>query len=182
MPDASFPKFSTIEHPSLDELVTPPVRFGVDYWCKLRGTRRFPARGDLQFRALAGMLRTMSLLRVLDGGADFEHRFVGDAQVRAFNVVLQNRKFSEIAKEAPQLIAISRPHFLHVVESRSPLGLKGRTGLDADAVAFTEVEEVFLPFGDSDAAVDHIAVFSSYSLRLASFADYAGRVPAEPSS
>jgi hypothetical protein len=179
MPDAPFPKFSTIEHPPLDELVTPPVRFGVDYWQRLRGTRPFPARRDLQFRALAGMLRYMSLLRVIDGGADFEHRFVGDAQVLAFNVTLQNRKFSEIAKEAPQLIAISRQHFLHVVKSRSPMGLKGHTGRDVDAVVFAEVEEVFLPFGDSDEAVDHIAVFSSYSSRLASPDDRALR--AEPS-
>jgi hypothetical protein len=176
MPDAPFPRYSTVEYPALDELKTPPVRFAVNYWRDLRGTRPFPARADLQFRALASMLRYMSLVRVLDGGADFEHRFVGDAQVSAFSVKLQNRCFSDIEKEAPQLIAISRPSFQRVVESRSPLGLKGHTGRDAAAVVFTEVEEVFLPFGDSDEAVDHIAVFSSYSSRLAPPADYSARL------
>lgn len=104
----------------------------------------------------------MSLVKVIDGGADFEHRIVGDGHVQAFRVSLQNRRFSEIACEAPELISISQPNFLKVVQTRAPLAFRGNTGRDAVNVLFTNVESIFLPLGETDEAVDHVVVFGVY--------------------
>lgn len=163
---AQIPPVSLFEFPPVDQLQAAPIRLALDHWRMLRGQRAFPARRDLQFRALAGVLPYMSLLRVIDGGADFEHRFMGDVQVRAFRVKMQNRKFSEIARDAPELIAASRPQFERVVSSRAPLGMRSRSGHEARDVVFTEVEGIFLPFGDADEAVDHVAVVSAYASRI----------------
>jgi hypothetical protein len=155
---------TVFEWPKLDELETAPLKMAVEYWRSVRGPRLFPSRKELKPRAIAPVLPYLALLKVIDGGADFEHRIVGDAQVRAFRVRVQNRRFSEIAAEAPELVSVSRPLFLKVVQTRAPLCWRARTGYDAVDVIFKEVEGVLLPLGETEEAVDHVAAINTYKL------------------
>lgn len=132
-------------------------------WTTLRGERRWPARKEMTLRQMAGLLPYMSLVKVLGDGIDFEHRIVGDAIVQAFNVPIQNRRFSEIAKEAPMLIESSFALFRQVAATGVPIAWRQRVGHNGMHIVFTDAEMVLLPFGDGGDAVDHIAAFGVYS-------------------
>jgi hypothetical protein len=159
---SQLPQASTFEWLDLDQLSKAPLRKAVVYWSAIRGDRLFPSRIDLKVRDLSGLLPYMSLVAVIDGGADFEHRIVGDIVVRAFNVPVQNRRFSEIAREAPQLIEVSFWLFRKVVETRAPLAYMRRVERDTFPVVYTVSEMVLLPLGRSDEAVDHIVGFAAH--------------------
>lgn len=150
---------------TLDEVQSPALRLGAEYWRKLRGERRFPAREDLNPREIAGILTRMNLVKVIDGGADYEFRIVGDAQAQAYNVKLHKRRVSEIAAEAPRLAETKRMLFSKVVNTGAPFAMRTRAGYDVTEVNFSEAEAVFLPLGASDAAVDHLLIFSDYVWR-----------------
>lgn len=161
------PQTSIIEWVALDQLQSDPLRAGLAYWSSVRGERRYPARDDLKAREIAGLLPYMSLLRVIDGGADFEHRIVGDVIVRAFTVPIQNRRFSDIAVEAPELIELSFRLFRQAVELRAPVAWRQRTGREATHTIFTDSEIVLLPLGQTDETVDHIAGFGVHEAKVA---------------
>jgi len=130
-----------------------------NYWMTLRGERPWPAREDMKLRQMAGLVPYMSLVKVLDGGADFEHRIVGDMIVRAFSVPIQNRRFSEIAVDAPLLIEGSLALFRRVVRDQAPLAWQQRVHNNTVHIVTTYTEMLLLPFGQNDDAVDHIAAF-----------------------
>jgi len=160
---SSQPHPSTYEWLTLDQVSRAPLRAAAAYWSKLRGDRRFPARSDLNPRDMRSFLPYISLLAVIDGGADFEHKIVGDIVVRAFSVPIQNRRFSAIAEDAPELIALSFELFRKVVDTRAPLAYLQRSGNDIYHIAYSEAEMVLLPLGQSDDAVDHVAGFAIHS-------------------
>src|SRR5262249_55294607 len=60
----------------LDAIDNPILQQGLAYWHRLRGQRPYPARADLMPRDLSPLLRHVVLLRVLDGGGDYEYRIV----------------------------------------------------------------------------------------------------------
>ena len=169
MPAASsfIPKTSIIEWVPLEQLRGEPLRVAAAYWAMIRGERLFPAREDLKAREIAGILPYMSLVRVIDGGADFEHRIVGDVMVRAFSVPIQNRRFSDIAKEAPELIELAARLFRKAVELRRPVAWRQRTGRESTHTIFTDSEILLLPLGQTDAAVDHIVGFGVHEAKVA---------------
>lgn len=157
---------TAIEYGSLDALTCPAVIAGANYWRILRGQRHFPARGDLRPRDIAGLLRTMSLIRFADG--DYQYRIVGDSVVQAYAVPLQGRWFHEIDTDFPTFGSFTRPILGHVVEDKAPAYIHGRIGRDAPHVNFTDYELAVLPLGPDDETIDHIVVFSNYVLRTAS--------------
>jgi hypothetical protein len=157
------PQASTFEWITLDQVSRAPLRAAVTYWSSLRGARQFPARSALNPRKMSSFLPYISLLAVIDGGADFEHRIVGDVVVTTFCVPVQNRRFSAIAKDAPELIETSFALFRKVVETRAPLAFRQQLGNVTYQVAFAEAEMILLPLGQTDDAVDHVAAFAIHS-------------------
>jgi hypothetical protein len=101
------PQAATFEWITLDQVSRAPLRAAVTYWSALRGDRLFPPRSALNPRKMGSFLPYISLLAVIDGGADFEHRIVGDIVVRSFSVPIQHRRFTAIAKDAPEMIETS---------------------------------------------------------------------------
>jgi hypothetical protein len=155
---------SAVERISFDEIEHPLVRYGVDYWRRLRGERSFPSRDQIKPRDLAPVLSMTSLFKVLDDG-DFEYRIVGDAIVRAYEINLQNRRLSDVETELPSFREFVRPVLVHVAKRRIPIALRGKIGHDAPGTNFTHHENAILPLGAGDDVVDHIITFSNYERR-----------------
>jgi hypothetical protein len=156
---------TSMERITVDEVECPAIRAGVDYWRLLRGQRNFPAREDLRPRDIAGLLRSMSLIRVANG--DFQYRVVGDSVVQAYDIPLQGKWLREIETELPSFGTYVRPILTHVAENRDPLAVRGSIGHNAHRVNFTHYENALLPLGRNDDTVDHILVLSNYVLRPA---------------
>jgi len=133
------------------------------YWRRLRGPRRWPARQEMKLREAAALLPYMSLVKVIAGGADFEHRIVGDTMVQAFSVPIQNRRFSDIAADAPMLIESSLVLFRKVVALGEPIAWRQRVVRDELRIICVEAEMVLLPFGADDDGIDHIAAFGVHN-------------------
>src|ERR1041385_8524565 len=70
------------------------VREGVTYWRRIRGPRRFPSRADVNPRDMTNILRNAVLMRVIDCGADYEYRIVGDAHTVAHGFCMQGKRLS----------------------------------------------------------------------------------------
>lgn len=152
---------ATYEWIDLDSLRSEPLREGARWWRKARGSRPFPAREELKPRQISGLLPYMSLLKVIEGGADFEHRIVGDVMVQAFNVPLQHRRFSDIAPEAPEFIERCFGIFRLVVRSGAPLAWRAVENEETAPLVFRQAEVVLLPLGHK--TVDHLLGFYAHA-------------------
>lgn len=168
VPSELLPATTNFEWISLDDVENVPSRTGIAIWRALRRDRRYPSRADLSPRRIAGLMQYMSLIQVIDGGKDFENRFVGDAVVRAHDVPIARRRFSEVAQDSPVLIEGLLPVARKVLETGAPLAYRGRTGHDMTHVIYTDFEGVMLPLGDSDGAVDHILYIGVCGIQLSS--------------
>ena len=156
------PDKSSVQILSLDELESSPVRVGVNYWRGLRAERKFPARSQLMPRDLSGILRNIVLLRVLDGGRDYQYRIVGDAHVHNYGVNFKNMLSSDIEREAPEHGRLMRTVYEHVRNAQAPLAVRGWIRREILNARFVYHESAFLPFGEDETAVDHILVVSFY--------------------
>ncbi|MEI9886612.1 MAG: hypothetical protein WDN08_08945 [Rhizomicrobium sp.] len=143
---------------SIDEAINPFVKRAVLYWRAVRGDRRFPARGELTLRGMASILPYCVIISVIDGGADFEYRYVGDAQRQAFKTSFKGLRLSLIEGVVPQLGAVLRSVYEHACALGLPFLVRGAVDHDPADPRMLYHETVFLPLGASDAAVDHILV------------------------
>lgn len=154
--------------PSWFEWLTPdtvaqaPLKTGVAWWRAARGNRPYPSKQDLHPRQMSSLLPYMSLVKVIDDGADFEHRIVGDVMVQSFTVQLQKRRFSEIAKDAPVFIERCFSFFRMVVETGAPVGWRSSGDYASCRAVISPGEVVLLPLGRSK--VDHILGIGAHSL------------------
>ncbi len=166
-PEELLPERTNFEVCALDTLASTPAQRGVTLWRLLRVNRKFPSRADLRPRDIVDIMPHMSVAAVIDGGADFENRYVGDAVVRAHDVPIAHRRFSDVAKDMPVLMQGLLPLYRRVVETREPLAYRGRTGHDMDHVVYTDFEGVLLPLGETDDQVDHVVYVGACSLTVA---------------
>lgn len=156
VPSELLPEKTGFDWIATEALVNPYSRQGLEIWNRLRGSRRFPARADLKPRDIVPIIQHMSVIKVIDGGKDFENRFLGDAVVRAHGIPIAGRRFSDIAREAPVLVRRLVPVAERVVAQGEPVAYRGKTGHDMTHVAYTDFEGVMMPLGETDAAVDYI--------------------------
>ena len=120
------PDYTAVHAVALDELDSAVLKLAAEYWRSRLNGRRFPARGDLQPRDLAGILRDMVLVKIIEGGADYEYRIVGDAQAQAYTVPLQGRRISEISVAAPWFGHIAAFTYEYVRRSGEPVAMRGQ--------------------------------------------------------
>lgn len=149
-------------HISLDEIDSPILLQGIALWRALCARRRFPARQDISPRALGSLLRNTTLLRVIDGGKDYEYRIVGDAYVMAHGVSFQGRLWSDTDTLSPGYQSMIKSTYDRVVGEAAPVAMRGwieRSGLTSE---FIYSEYVFLPLGTDGKTVDYILVFAVY--------------------
>ena len=153
----------TVKEITLDQLSSRPVREGAAYWLGLRGTRAYPTRDDISPRQMRGFLRNAILIRILDDGADFEYRIVGDAHVQAYGFHIKGLKLSQmdhlVPGHAPRLA-----HIYNIARNRAaPLALRGWAMRGSEPFHH---ESVFLPLGPGPGTVDHILNITDYTLPL----------------
>jgi hypothetical protein len=108
----------------------------------------------------------MMLIKVIDGGADFDLRVVGDAVVWALRFPVHQRRLSDIGTNAPAFAERNFKFYRSVVENRAPLAIRTHFGPNSSELRFTNVEAAILPLGPSDDVVDHLLAFTNYISRF----------------
>ncbi len=136
---------------------------GIALWRSLSKGRPFPSRADITPRTLKTLLRNTSLVRVIDGGRDYEYRIVGDAFVLAHGGSFQGKRWSETVGVAPGYHDYVKPVFDQVVREAEPVATRGWIDRGTGTTGYIYSEYVFLPLGET--VVDHILVFAVYIRR-----------------
>jgi hypothetical protein len=147
-----------IETKSIDDAKAPCVQKGVAYWRSLCGQRRFPARADLTLRGMAPILPHSVIIEVIDRGADYEYRYVGDIQRQAFKTYFKGIRVTQIEAVAPRLGGVLRAAYEHLRSTGMPFIVRGEIDPDLPSSMFLYHETAFLPLGADDGTVDHLLI------------------------
>lgn len=161
--ELEIPRYSSGRIIALDQLEAATLRQVAEYWSRIKGERRFPARADFTPRALSRLLRHIMLLKVVDG--DYEFRIVGDVQVQAYGENYQGMRLSDLARERPKFAEGLKIFYDGVRMGRSPFAYRGWIGRDMPDTRYSYHEIAFFPLGPSDDAVDHILIAGIYVQR-----------------
>jgi hypothetical protein len=156
------PEKSSTEVIALDALDNVLTQTAANYWRMLRGERNLPPRARLAPRDIRAILRNVVLLRLIDGGADYEYRIVGDMFTWAYDAQFRGMFLSDVERVAPEHGARMRGMYEHVRATAAPLAIQGWVGREHPDARFVYYETVLLPFGDDGETVDHILVTSFY--------------------
>lgn len=159
------------ERVAVEDIGNTVLLDGIDMWRRLAGGRCYPTRKDITPRLLKPLLRNTTLVRVIDGGRDYEYRIVGDAYVMAHGVSFQGRRWSQIADLSPGYHKYIKPIYDEVAHDAAIVGTRGWIERGAGSQGHVYCEYVFLPLGDAE--VDHILVFATY-IRADGLAHVAG--------
>ncbi len=144
----------------LDSVENSLVRAGIGYWRRLKGDRAFPARRQLSPRDIAGLLRNVILVRVVNDGDDYEFRIVGDAHVQMSGFNMQGGHIRDLQRVSPSFATALQKLYGKVLSTRAPFALRG--AMERPGQAPLASESVLLPLGPDDSTIDHILVFSVY--------------------
>jgi len=150
---------------SLDTVESPILRQGIDYWRRLRGERRYPSRQDLMPRDLAPLLRHIVLIRLLEGGADYEYRIVGDAHVQSHGFSMQGQRLSGIDHYSPGYGPVLKSLYDRAVRRRDVYAFRGWMERGIQPRRYIYSESAFMPLGPDETTIDHVLNFSVYSPR-----------------
>jgi hypothetical protein len=166
--ELEIPQYSSGVVLSLDEIESPTLRQVALYWSQLRGDRKFPSRHDFNPRNLKGLLRHITLIKVLNDGEDYQFRVLGDVQVQAYGENFTGMTLSEIGKRHEKFAAGLRVFYEGIRMGRDAFGYRGWIGRDMPDTKYSYHECAFFPMGENSAAVDHILVAGVYVARGAS--------------
>ena len=152
----------TTERIALGELKSPVTCKGLDLWQRSSCGRMFPARGELSAEALSEIMRNTLLLKVVDGGREFECRIVGDAIVVAQGASFKGMKLSDIDEMLPGYGTMLKGIYRYVYDHQEALALRGWFERRADNRSFFH-ETLVLPLGERENDVDHIMVVAVHA-------------------
>lgn len=149
----------------LDAIESPIVRQGVEYWSKLKGERAYPARADMKPRDMSPLLRNIVVIRILDGGADYEYRIVGDAHVISHGFSMQGLRVSDVDRYSPGYGPVLKSLYDRAVRRRDVYAFRGWMERGSKTKQFIYSESVFMPMGPNEGTIDHVLNFSCYTFR-----------------
>lgn len=139
----------------LGDIVNPLLHKALALWTARKGERPFPAREDITPRDMAPFLRYIALVRVLDGGREYQMRVVGDALVQVQGQSFQGLTLGEIDQKLPGYGSLLRPIYDQVVAKAEPLAFRGPISRSPAGRVFFH-ETMIFPLGRD--AVDHVLV------------------------
>ena len=154
---------TSVEFVAPEALTSEPVSRALRYWKDKRGAQRFPSRTQITPRDMMAFLRNIVLVRVLDGGADYEYRIAGDAHVQAFGTDFKGLRLTELEAVEPEYGRATRITYEHVRVLGEPFALRGWVAPTAKS-AFSYHETVFMPLG-TDNQVDHLLIATVFTPR-----------------
>lgn len=146
----------------LEEVGNATLQQGIALWRDIAGEEAFPARSAISARCLKPLLRNTTLVRVIDGGRDYEYRVVGDAYVMAHGTSFQGKKWRDVAAISPGFHAYIKPIYDRVVRTGEPIATCGWIERGAGSKGQVYCEYVYLPLGTAQSVVDHILIFAVY--------------------
>jgi hypothetical protein len=156
---------SSVEAISLSDLETREVREVVGAWKKWRGFHALPAREALVPRDLGRYMANVSLVHVIDDGADYEFRIIGDAHLQAYGTNFTGLRMRDVCASAPKFGKLLKASFDLVRTTGRPYAFRGAVGYDAPDARFSWFETCYLPFGASLSDVAYIVNAASYRPR-----------------
>lgn len=133
---------------------------GLALWRGLEGESRYPPRRAITPRILKPILRNTLLLRVVNGGEDYEYRVVGDAYVMAHGHTFQGKYWSEMGDFAPSFHDFVKQVYDRVVQGGDPVAIRGWIERGCPSTGHVYCEYIYLPLGDG--CVDHILAIAVY--------------------
>lgn len=148
---------------SLGEVDNTVLLNALALWDGLKNGRRYPSRGAITPRILKPILRNTTLMKVIDGGADYEYRIVGDAFVMAHGHSFQGLLWSQTEKQSPGFHKFIKPIYDRVVREGEPLALRGWIERGGASTGHVFSEYLYLPLGEG--SVDHILAVAVYLRR-----------------
>ncbi len=154
------PERSIVEVVAPEQLDNAAGLTAFAYWRMLRGARTLPARADLSPKDMRAILPNVVLLRVIEGGRDYEYRIVGETFVRAYGIQFRGKRLTQVEAVNPEHGARMRNMYEHVRRSANPLALRGWVGQEFVDSRFVYFETVLLPFADDGETVDHLLAVS----------------------
>jgi hypothetical protein len=146
---------------ALEDVESSVVREAVAYWRGLCRGRPFPSRAEILPRDIRGLLRNICLIRVVDGGADYEYRVIGDAHVQAYGFSMQGKLLSAFDHYAPGHGPVLKRLYDRVVRKSEPYALRGWIERSDIQKQYIYSESLFAPLGE-DGVVDHVFNVSVY--------------------
>ena len=158
---------SSVEPISLSDIESDEVGTIVGAWQKWRGFHALPVREALVPRDLGRFMAHVSLVRVVDDGADYEFRIIGDAHLQAYATNYTGRHVRDVCESAPKFGRLLKASYDLVRTTGRPYAFRGIVGYDAPDARFSWFETCYLPFGPGREAVDYIMNAASYTLRSA---------------
>ncbi|HWA03999.1 MAG TPA: PAS domain-containing protein [Rhizomicrobium sp.] len=156
------PRYSSGCVLSLDEIESATLRHVACYWSGLRGGRRFPSRQEFEPKNLKGLLRHVTLVKVINSGADYEFRVMGDVQVQAYGSNFAGMRLSQVAVRHEKFAEGLRVFYEGVRMGREAFGYRGWIGRDMPDTKYSYHECAFFPLGTDGEVVDHILVAGVY--------------------
>lgn len=144
---------------TLDEIQNPFLQKALALWTERKGARRIPTREDMTPRAMAAFLRNTALVKVIDGGRDFQFRVVGDAITEVQGASFQGLTLAEIDRKMPDYGSLLRPVHELVVARAEPLAFRGHVRRSPTGRMFFH-ETMLLPLGGE--AVDYFLVVAAH--------------------
>lgn len=132
-------------------------------WESLKDGHRYPPRSAITPRILKPILRNTTLIKVIDGGTDYEFRIVGDAYVMAHGHSFQGMRWSEIGTLSPGFQKYIKPIYDRVVREGDPLALRGWIERGGTSTGHVFSEYLYMPLGGAE--VDHILAVAVYLRR-----------------
>jgi hypothetical protein len=148
-----------------DEFESPDVRDVYAVWNERRGIHAMPTRAQVLPRPLGRLLRNVSLVKVLDGGSDYEFRIIGDAHVEAYGTNAQGTKFSDVAVTFPDFAQVLKWSYDLVRARREPVGFRGFMRREVIDARFDWLETLYMPLRDEAGNVEYVLNASVYRPR-----------------
>jgi hypothetical protein len=160
-PDILTPSTEGVGHEiALEAISHPMVRQGYAYWNEKRKERPFPERAEIAPREIRNLLPNIILVRVIDGGADYEFKIVGQANVIAHGFNVTNARVDALDRQVDGYARLMRQIFGRVLTG---VPFASRGALKHINRAYRRYESLYLPLGAGVGHVDHIFTVAGYS-------------------
>ena len=131
-----------------------PVEKSLEYWEAIRGDRPVPRRSDFDPSDIPRLLTHVVFLDVIDGGADFRFRVIGDA-VRSISHANYTGQLvgslPHINQDGPLLTSLRA-----AVSSREPV--RSQVPYMGPVKEISLRDHMILPFSGEDGEVSHLLI------------------------